>query len=218
MGLYFLLIDCADGNWIYSKGVIILSLRHTILAMLETGEGTGYGIAKKFQGTFGFFWSASHQQVYQELAKLAKDKLVEFNSIEQIGKPDKKVYRITPIGHKELTRWIEKHMDLPKIKDELMVKMVVGHLVPPSILRDQINRQRDLHVKKLEGLKQFAEESFGDTEEISPKEKLKYYTLKRGIQNHESWLQWAEEVEQVLDEIELSLSSTTESDQLENHA
>lgn len=195
-----------------------MSLRHTILAMLETGEGTGYGIAKKFQGTFGFFWSASHQQVYQELAKLAKDKLVEFNSIEQVGKPDKKVYRITPIGHKELTRWIEKHMDLPKIKDELMVKLVVGHLVPPSILREQIRRQRELHTKKLEGLKEFAKESFGEQQDITPKEKLKYYTLKRGIQNHESWLQWAEEVEQVLDDIELSNATESESEHLESHA
>ena len=174
-----------------------MSLRHTILAMLETGEGTGYGIAKKFQGTFNYFWNASHQQVYQELGKLSNDGLVEFTSVEQSGKPDKKIYRITEKGHQELIKWIGIPNELPKVKDELVVKLVVGHLVDPQILRTQMLRAKELHKTKLEALHIFEQEHFSE-ELPAPEVRLRHLTLKRGIEQHESWLRWAEEVEEVI--------------------
>lgn len=174
-----------------------MSLRHTILAMLETGEGTGYGIAKKFQGTFNYFWNASHQQVYQELGKLANDGLVEFTSVEQMGKPDKKIYRITEKGHNELIKWISIPNELPKVKDELVVKLVVGHLAAPQTLRNQVARAKELHAAKLEALKTFEAEHFAQPNP-PPEIRLRHLTLQRGIDQHESWLRWAAEVEEVI--------------------
>lgn len=175
--------------------------------MLETGEGTGYGIAKKFQGTFGYFWNASHQQVYQELGKLSNDGLVEFDSVEQVGKPDKKIYRITEKGHGELVGWIEQPMELPKVKDELMVRLVVGHLVDPVVLEKQMQRQRDLHMEKLTALKEFEQEHFLNKKPMSPHRRLRYLTLKRGIEIHETWIKWSDEVFEVLADMSNELAT-----------
>ncbi|MBL4868058.1 MAG: PadR family transcriptional regulator [Pseudomonadales bacterium] len=184
-----------------------MSLKHTILAMLETGEITGYGIAKKFNGTFGFFWNASHQQIYQELAKLAKIGLVDYQSITQSGKPNKKIYRITATGLQELKKWIEVPMELPKIKDQLMVKLIVGHLVKPEVLQNQIKRHEVLHQEKLDTLYELTLRTSGNN---SINKKLARLALKRGMALHQSWLQWATEVQEVLAELEESINSTTE--------
>ncbi|MBL4865343.1 MAG: PadR family transcriptional regulator [Pseudomonadales bacterium] len=184
-----------------------MSLKHTILAMLETGEITGYGIARKFNGTFGFFWNASHQQIYQELAKLAKIGLVDYQSITQSGKPNKKIYRITATGLQELKKWIEVPMELPKIKDQLMVKLIVGHLVKPEVLQNQIKRHEVLHQEKLDTLYELTLQTSGNN---SINKKLARLALKRGMALHQSWLQWATEVQEVLAELEESINSTTE--------
>ncbi|MBV1883078.1 MAG: PadR family transcriptional regulator [Pseudomonadales bacterium] len=176
-----------------------MSLKHTILAMLETGEITGYGIAKKFNGTFGFIWNASHQQIYQELAKLSKVGLVDYQSIIQSGKPNKKIYKITSSGLQELRKWIENPMDLPKIKDQLMVKLFVGHLVKPEVIQSQIKQHRKLHQEKLDTLCEATQENNNDT---SVNNKLAHLAIKRGIALHQSWLQWATEVQDVLEELE----------------
>ncbi|MBL4794648.1 MAG: PadR family transcriptional regulator [Pseudomonadales bacterium] len=175
-----------------------MSLKHTILAMLENGEITGYGIAKKFHGTFGFFWNASHQQIYQELAKLSNSGLVKFEAITQSGKPDKKIYRITSTGLEELKSWIEVPMDLPKIKDQLMVKLFVGHLVKPEILESQIKEHKKLHQEKLNTLNELTHK---DATASNVTKRLGRLALKRGIALHQSWLEWATEVQEVLAEL-----------------
>ena len=53
-----------------------MSLPHVILTVLSTRDATGYDITKEFSATIGYFWKASHQQVYRELNKMAQNELV----------------------------------------------------------------------------------------------------------------------------------------------
>lgn len=46
-----------------------MSLPHVILTVLSTRDATGYDITKEFSASIGYFWKASHQQVYRELNK-----------------------------------------------------------------------------------------------------------------------------------------------------
>lgn len=48
-----------------------MSLPHVILTVLSHHDATGYDITKEFSSAIGYFWKASHQQVYRELNKLA---------------------------------------------------------------------------------------------------------------------------------------------------
>ena len=53
-----------------------MSLPHVILTVLSTRDATGYDITKEFSASIGYFWKASHQQVYRELNKMAQNNLV----------------------------------------------------------------------------------------------------------------------------------------------
>jgi DNA-binding PadR family transcriptional regulator len=72
-----------------------MALSHAILSALTDRPCSGYDLAKQFDGSVGFFWHASHQQIYRELTKLEQQGLVTAEAIAQAGKPDKKVYRVT---------------------------------------------------------------------------------------------------------------------------
>ncbi len=48
-----------------------MALSHAIMTALLEDELSGYELAKDFDVSLGLFWHASHQQLYQELHKLA---------------------------------------------------------------------------------------------------------------------------------------------------
>src|SRR5271170_6395219 len=83
-----------------------VSLRHGILGLLCGRELSGYDLAREFDLSLANVWSASHSQIYPELARLAADGL-----IEQVGSGPRgrKVYAATPAGRGEVLAWLRKH-------------------------------------------------------------------------------------------------------------
>ena len=69
-------------------GVRVMSLKHLILALVAARESTGYEITKEFDEVAGFFWRATHQQVYRELGTLADAGLLRFSTFERF-RPDR---------------------------------------------------------------------------------------------------------------------------------
>jgi len=62
--------------------------------LYKNEEATGYDIAKFLKSTTGH----SHQQIYRTLRKLERDDYLEFRTVNQLDKPDKKVYRCAHDG------------------------------------------------------------------------------------------------------------------------
>lgn len=175
-----------------------MSLKHTILVMLEAESGTGYDIAKKFQGSFGNFWNASHQQIYHELGKLAKQQLVTWKAITQDGKPDKKIYEITDSGIEEIRNWMHTPLPSQKVRDHLMVRMVAAHLIDPMVLHEQIGNHMERCRHKLHTLQEYKTAFFEIAGGKNLQTELIYLSLLRGIELQESWLVWAEQVQKTL--------------------
>ncbi|ODS09749.1 PadR family transcriptional regulator [Vibrio scophthalmi] len=67
-----------------------------ILKAVNDLPQTGYDFTKYIKGQK--IWRASHQQVYRELNKMEASGLVSHSLIENMGKPDAKVYSITAKG------------------------------------------------------------------------------------------------------------------------
>ena len=72
-----------------------MALRDAILVSLSDGPMSGYDLAKHFDQTVGFFWRATHSQIYRELSKLKDKGLVTAEEISQSGKPNRILYSIT---------------------------------------------------------------------------------------------------------------------------
>lgn len=93
-----------DGS---SMGLKIMSLdvKTLCLGVLMRHEATGYQIRKEFEsGVFSHFRAASLGAIYPALARLQEDGLVSVHAEAQDGKPDRKVYTITPTGQGAFAR------------------------------------------------------------------------------------------------------------------
>ena len=65
-----------------------MSLKYVVLSLLNRQPQTGYEIVRSFDSSVGYFWQASHQQVYRELSALADSRQVRFKQVKQTDKPD----------------------------------------------------------------------------------------------------------------------------------
>ena len=75
-----------------------MALEHALLVALREQPATGLDLAKRFEPSIGFFWHATHQQIYRVLGRMDADGWVGVEAVAQAGRPDKKVYAVTPAG------------------------------------------------------------------------------------------------------------------------
>ena len=47
-----------------------MSLPHAVLTSLLEKSTSGYDLARRFDKSIGYFWHATHQQIYRELARM----------------------------------------------------------------------------------------------------------------------------------------------------
>ena len=170
-----------------------MALAHAILVALLDAPSSGYDLARRFDGTVGFFWQASHQQIYRELAKLEADGTILSETVEQETRPNKKLYAITDRGTALLTEWMQTPGDLSPIKDDLLVKLFGGHLVEPAVILQELRQHRKQHQTRLVEYQAIEERFFPDVEALSHKALYQYLTLRNGIQYEQGWLKWCEE-------------------------
>ncbi len=175
-----------------------MALAHTILALLSQQPDSGYGISKRFDEGISCFWKATQQQVYRELTKMLTQRWVDFETVPQDGKPDKKIYRITDAGSDELVRWYGEPTDRTQIREDLLVKIMIGYKMPRELLLKELYHRQALHQEQLD--KFHAQEVCFRDAESSIEHQFKYLTMKRGIAYEESWLTWCADVLTFLDQ------------------
>lgn len=175
-----------------------MSLKHSILVLLERAPGSGYDLVQSFRQGIGNFWNATHQQVYRELARLLKEKLVDCEVKKQSDKPDRKVYRLTAAGRRELRRWIAAPAKPPKVNDALLIKVFGGAHAGDGELLSELERHRGFHQKKLEQYRATEAQFQALPKAAQAPYLLPYLTLRRGILNEQGWLQWEQEVRAAL--------------------
>src|SRR4051794_41987108 len=75
-----------------------MSLRHAVLGLLTLAPSNGYELTRRFDESLSNAWSASHSQIYPQLAKLE-----EAGPIEGVGEGARRSrnYRANPAGRGE---------------------------------------------------------------------------------------------------------------------
>lgn len=175
-----------------------MSLRHVLLVYLGSGGASGYDIVKGFQNTYGYLWNASFQQVYRDLHKLHEDGLLECETVDNAPRPPRKVYRLNQKGWEAMLDWLGKPAPIPRLNDTFMVKLAAVHLQDPDKLGAELAQLREHYQGALDYLYRKRAVFTSLPESLLEKFMGVFLTLKRGIGLAESWLQWADEVEQVL--------------------
>lgn len=164
-----------------------MSLPHALLTALIERPGSGLELAGRFDRSIGHFWSATHQQIYRELARLEQNKLIE-SEPEVDARGRKRVYRVLPEGREELSRWIARDDELPPFRDAFMVRLRAEAAIGPAGLEATIHRRMKGHQEKLGQYRQIEQRDFSRP----PQDRataLRHLILKSGIRHEESWIE-----------------------------
>ncbi|MBT6093253.1 MAG: PadR family transcriptional regulator [Rhodospirillaceae bacterium] len=109
-----------------------MDVKTICLGVLSLGDATGYEIRKMFEdGPFGHFFDASYGSIYPALGKLLGDGLVALSEEEHSGRPDKKVYSLTPEGRVRLKEALAEPAGRDRLRSEYLVRLFFAHLMEP---------------------------------------------------------------------------------------
>lgn len=131
-----------------------MSLEHAILGFLAGGPMTGYDLKTRcFDKTASHVWTADQAQVYRTLDRLVGRRLATARAVPQRGKPDRRVYSITPRGREELIRWLGSHEEPPALRDPFLLRLMFASDLPDRELLALLRESRDAHMRRLESLR-----------------------------------------------------------------
>ena len=130
-----------------------MSVRYGVLGLLSGKDMHGYELKSKFDDLTGGFWQLNFGQVYSTLDRLVKDGLVERVGEQIPGPPDRKVFRITLRGRRELDDWIQLPVAQPRaLRDDLFVRMLFCNRESAEPILRMINRHRDAYQLQMQKL------------------------------------------------------------------
>ena len=167
-----------------------MSLPHALITALVEQPCSGSDLAGRFDRSIGYFWQATHQQIYRELGRLEEAGWVESLPPEQ-GRGRKKVYQVLPAGRAELQRWIAEQQDPKPLRDEFMVRLRAEAVVGPTGLVDDIKRRLELHRQKLAIYRAIEARDFSNGNPAR-KARLQHLVLTAGILQEQQWIDFSE--------------------------
>lgn len=181
-----------------------MSLKHAVLAALLEGEASGYDLAKLFDAAVANFWSATPQQLYRELERLAGEELISARVVVQQRRPDKRVFTLTEAGLAELAAFTAEPPRPTAVRDDLLVKIQAVDAGDPAAARALVAARAEASRQKLARYERLRERLLdGRDEERYLREAERvgpYLTLMRGRAFEEENLRWCARVLAVLDE------------------
>jgi DNA-binding PadR family transcriptional regulator len=170
-----------------------MALAHAVLAILVREPSSGYDLAKQFEGSVGFFWKATFQQIYRELARLEAQGLLSVETIQQSHYPAKKCYTVTESGQEYLRQWIEAPVEVSPLKDDLLVKLYSGYLVPLPTVLAELQRHRSAHQERLAVYQELEKKYFEQPESLDEPARFVYITLRSGVHAELAQVAWCDE-------------------------
>ena len=170
-----------------------MSLRHAILVTLADTDATGYEITKRFERGLGHFWQASHQQIYQELKRMADADLVSVKTVAQETRPTKKVHKISASGRSELKRWLAQPTKAKPLRDAFLIKLFAAHLVDSEHIISELETQLAEHRTTLAHYGELETSYFPEPEKLDFKMRCRYLTLRLGIATERAGIKWCQE-------------------------
>ncbi len=171
-----------------------MALEHALLVSLSERAAAGIDLTRRFDASIGFFWQATHQQIYRVLKRMEVDGWVTSETVLQDGRPNKLVYDVTSAGRHELQRWLAAPTPYTVNRSELAVKMRGATWAAD---RDDVltNVRSALaeHVTRLAHYRRLCARDYPDPGALSGLELDQYLVLRGGVRMEEYWVDWLTE-------------------------
>ncbi|MEN2976652.1 PadR family transcriptional regulator (plasmid) [Tistrella bauzanensis] len=173
-----------------------MSLPHALLTALIERPGSGLELAGRFDRSIGYFWQASHQQIYRELARLEAAGWVRSMEPDS-GRGRRRDYRVLPAGRAELKRWVEDRSAPKPLRDELMVRLRAAAVLGDTALPDDLRQRLASHREMLANYLAIEARDFTPAP-ASRERRLRHLVLKTGIRHERSWIDVCTEALEIL--------------------
>ena len=175
-----------------------MSTPHAILIALLEKPSSGYDLARRFDRAIGFFWHATHQQIYRELGRMVGAGWVAVVEDDAAAAARKKVYRVLPVGREEVRRWARETPLACDDRNAFLLKLRADAVAGPLGLGEELRRLIGENRARLAVYRQIEQRDFAATP-LARGQQVQYAILKAGILTQETWLEWAESVAPLLD-------------------
>jgi DNA-binding PadR family transcriptional regulator len=172
----------------------LMALRDAILAALLEGESSGYDLAKDFDASVANFWSATPQQLYRELEKMADEGLVAARIVPQERRPNKRMFALTEAGRAALHDYTARSPKPTAVRDELLVQVQAVEAGDADAVRAAVRDRQQLAETKLKRYERLRERLLAgrtEAEFLAAAERVgPYLTLARGISFEQENVRW----------------------------
>lgn len=185
-----------------------MSLDHALLVSLLEKPSSGYELARRFERSIGYFWHATHQQIYRVLARMESAGWISVEVRPGESAPDRKVFSVSAQGKAELSRWMADPVEPEGTRDALLVKLRAAAFGDGEHLIPEFEHHRAAHANRLTAYRVVEARDFAGARSASPggqgpgaqspgaldrQRALQYQVLKSGIRYEQGWLEWCEE-------------------------
>ncbi|WP_299537412.1 PadR family transcriptional regulator [uncultured Streptomyces sp.] len=185
-----------------------MALEHAILVSLLERPGSGYELARRFERSIGYFWTAGHQQIYRVLTRMTAGGLLLVREVPQQGRPDKKEYSVAGPGRATLTEWLHQPIEPETLRHDLAVKIRGAAFDDPAALVAEVERHREVHRDRLAHYLAGEQRDFpGAADTPSPRDagqELQHVVLRGGIAFERMTIAWLDDVLATLHRIDTS--------------
>ena len=135
-----------------------MSVRQSLLAILDQGPCYGYQLRSEFDRRTGSTWPLNVGQIYNTLDRLERDGLVEKTEhedadIDSLGQlsSGQIYYRITDAGSAEVAGWLGSPVERSAAtRDELAIKLAIAVTLPGVDIAKVIQVQRTATLRTLQ--------------------------------------------------------------------
>jgi DNA-binding PadR family transcriptional regulator len=184
-----------------------MALDHALLVSLLEKPSSGYELARRFDRSIGYFWHATHQQIYRVLSRMEASDWIAAEVHAGETAPDSRVFTVTTEGRAELLRWMAEPVEPEGTRDALMVKLRGAAFGTPDDLIPELEHHRATHANRLTCYRVIEARDFAG--QLDRQHALQYQVLKSGIRFEQGWLEWCEEALDLLHSFKHNNSTRT---------
>lgn len=166
--------------------------RFAIMGMLALApKSSGYDIKKLMEGSTQYFWKETYSSIYPVLQGLVKEGLVAQHENPATSGRQRNVYALTSQGKAVLKDWMSKPVELEQSRNELLLKLFFGEVVPPATTRQHVEEFQKLLMGKEKTYKAIKEKLQREQKDDSG---LPYWlmTLDFGLRQVKAAQEWCE--------------------------
>jgi PadR family transcriptional regulator AphA len=159
-----------------------------VLGLLAGGERSGYELAKLAEDGVAYLWTPSRSQIYKMLPRLVNAGFARVREVEQRGRPDKAIYKVTPRGRAALRTWLEEVEDEPAAgRVVFALKLFFCEVASPTTALAHLAAYRRFLERRLEAYEQLRPD-----EAASPRS-YPEHVLRHGLTRAHATIAWIDE-------------------------